>query len=103
MSKKQSPAAGDQTRSFTARVLVAFEEGGHALKPNQLVIVTEAQSATLEKQGRLSTDPAGVEYCLKENPDAVILDLTGVVAEEATAPEGDGGEGTEGTEGEIVK
>lgn len=100
MSKKQSPAAADQAKFVAARVLVAFEHGGHMLKPNQLVVVTEAQSAILEEQGRLSTDPAGIEYCRNENPGADLLDLTGSVAEEAPAPEGDGGEGTEG---EIVK
>lgn len=87
MSKKTTPAAKAKTVSATVRVLVGFDVGLHKLKPNQLVTFGATEAADHEKAGRVSGDKAGIEYCLKEFPDAPVLDLVGAEPSGATEDE----------------
>lgn len=86
MAKKtnNAPAApeGVAPVAYAVRVLVGFEEAGHQLKPNQLVVLDVSRAETLEKEGRISADPAGVEWCAAEYPGAPVLDLSSAEAEQ---------------------
>lgn len=77
----EAPAA------FTVRVLAHFEEAGSKLAPNQLVILGADRAEALEASGFVSADPAGIEWCVGEYPDAPVLDLSGQPEEQSDGQE----------------